>query len=247
MHYIVFDLEFNQDFASIKSLDESIKKYPYEIIQIGAVKLDQNFKTLATFNRYVKPSIYEQISAFVTDLTGITTEQLASEDYFPGVFNAFTEFIGKEDAVFCIWGMSDMKELFRNVEYHKLDKELLPIMYINLQPYVSLHFNLPKTKLLKLQTAVEMLNIPVSHPFHDAFHDAYYTAELLKKIHHPAILPKQYTKNYVNIQSRLPKKVIDFEGLFQQFNKMYGRELSNDEQNMIKLAYLMGKTNQFLK
>jgi hypothetical protein len=32
-----------------------------------------------------------------------------------------------------------------------------------------------------------------------------------------------------------------------QFEKMYSRALTKEEQGMVKLAYQMGKTNQFLK
>nr|WP_315024411.1 3'-5' exonuclease [uncultured Aminipila sp.] len=247
MYYIVFDLEFNQDFSSSQSAIEKKPKAPFEIIQIGAIKLDSNVNTIATFNRYVKPAIYSQVNPFITDLTGITTDQLISEEPFSKVFNDYIEFTGQEDSVFCVWGMSDMKELFRNVEYHKLDKKLLPEMYINIQPYLSLHLGFSKIKLLKLQTAAESLKIPMPYAFHDALYDAYYTAEIFKKINNPAIEAKKYNPDYIPIRPIQRKKIIDFEKLLQQFAKMYNRELSKEEQDMIILAYKMGKTNQFLK
>lgn len=247
MHYIVFDLEFNQDFSSSHSLGEKKPLCPFEIIQIGAIKLDSNLNTVSTFNRYVRPTIYTQINPFIKDLTGITTDQLLSEERFPKVYKEYMEFIGESDSVFCIWGMSDMKELYRNVEYHKLDKTQLPDMFINLQPYVSTHFGFSLAKLLKLQTAVELLHILMPYTFHDALSDAYYTAEIFKKTNISALQPKRYDPNCVVIRARQPKKYIDFEKLLQQFEKMYDRKLSKEEEDMITLAYKMGKTNQFLK
>lgn len=247
MYYIAFDLEFNQGSCSSLSSIEKKAKAPFEIIQIGAVKLDSNFNTIATFNRYVKPSIYSQVNPFITDLTGITTEQLISEAPFSKVFNDYILFTGQENSVFCVWGMSDMKELFRNVAHHKLDKKLLPEMYINIQPYLSLHLGFSKTKLFKLQKAVEWLKIPQPYTYHDAFYDAYYTSEIFKKINSPAIEPKKYDPDYISIRSIQPKKIVDFEKLLQQFEKMYTRELNKEEQDMIILAYKMGRTNQFLK
>lgn len=247
MQYIVFDLEFNQDFSSVQP-NAKVPPYPFEIIQIGAIKLDSSYNTIGTFNRFIKPTIYSQISSFVADLTGITTNQLSLEETFPIVFDSFIEFIGDDNTtVFCIWGMSDIKELFRNVEYHMLDKKLLPVMFINLQPYVSRHFNLPQSKLLNLQVAVENLSILMPFKFHDALYDAYYTVEIFKKITINAISPNKYDTCYIKPRSRQPKKTIDFEKLQLQFEKMYSRKLSSDEQEMIKLAYKMGKTNQFLK
>ncbi len=247
MHYIVFDLEFNQDLPSLCLPDETVNLCPYEIIQIGAIKTDSAFQTLATFNRYIKPAIYMQVSTFVTDLTGIRTEQLLSESTFPKVFNDYIDFIGEEDSIFCVWGTSDMKELHRNVRFHKLDKKQIPDMFINLQPYVSTYLNISNKKLLNLKAAVEELNIVTPYQFHNAFYDAFYTTEILKKINSSAIQPKHYSPDSVSFRPRQPKKVIDFEKLLQQFEKMYRRSLSEEEKDMIQLAYKMGRTNQFIK
>jgi len=247
MHYIVFDMEFNQDFSSLRETDTKWLKYPFEIIQIGTVKLDCNLNTLATFNRYVRPTIYGKVSSFITELTGITTEQLLTKEAFPEVYNSFVEFIDDRDSIFCIWGMSDIKELFKNVKYHNLDSKLISNMYINLQPYVSRHFNLPSKHLPRLQSTVEALNVPITYSFHNALFDAYYTAEIFKKIYNPFIEPKLYDPSYVPVRQRQRKREIDFERLIQQFKKMYAREMTEEEQEMIKLAYKMGKTHQFLK
>lgn len=247
MNYIVYDLEFNQDIPSFNSTMEVTTKYPYEIIQIGAVKLDENYNVVDTFNRYVKPTIYSQISTFITELTGITTEELLEEDTFPSIYREFIRFMGTDDPVLCIWGMSDVKELFRNVEYYNQDKTLLPLKYINLQPYVSMHFKLSKHQLLKLQTAVEMLQIEMPYQFHNALHDAYYTAELFKKINFEAIKIQNYNQKDSRVRPKQYRKAVDFDMLLQQFEKMYERPLTDEEQEMIKLAYKMGKTHQFLK
>lgn len=247
MHYIVFDLEFNRDTVSLQNTGKSISQYPFEIIQIGAIKLNSTGNAVATFNRYVKPSIYTQISPFVTELTNISTDQLLNEAPFTEVLDNFINFIGDDEYVFCTWGMSDMKELFKNIEYHKLNKKRLSEMFINLQPYVSTYLNLPQTKLLNLQFAVESLGISAPYQFHNALYDAFYTAKIFKKLSSTDLQPKRYDPTFVSIKPRQPKKIIDFEKLLQQFEKMYARELSKEEQDMIQLAYKMGKTNQFIR
>lgn len=249
MYYIVFDLEFNQDFTSIQLSGNKASSFPFEIIQIGAVKLDGFMNTVASFDRYVKPTVYSQISPFITELTGITTEQLVNEKTFPEVYHDFIEFIEDSDSVFCIWGKTDMKEIFRNAEYFKLEHRLLPKQFIDLQPYASLHLNQPPKKLLRLQYTVEALEIPLAFPFHNALHDAYYTAEVFKKIRKPSIQPRLYEPIYINVSTkpRQPKRTIDFDALYTQFEKMYERPLTEEERGMIKLAYQMGKTGQFIK
>lgn len=247
MNFIIFDLELNQDFSSSDNFDGKISSFPFEIIQIGAVKLDKDLKTMATFNRFVKPTIYQKISPFIASLTGITTEQLIKEEPFPAVYQSYAEFIGGADSIFCIWGMSDIKEIFNNVKYHHINPELLPKRYLNLQPFMASHFNLPKKTMLRLQHAVELLRIPMTQPFHDAFHDAYYTTQVFKKIYHPSMEPKLYDPSHIRIRPKLQKRGIDFDQLIKQFEKMYAREMTAEEQSMISLAYKMGRTNQFLK
>jgi len=244
MDYIVFDLEFNQDFSHVSG--QKIHRSCFEIIQIGAVKLDQNFNTVETFQRYVKPTIYPVINPFITELTGITTEQLVSEETFPAAYNDFVEFACGGDTVFCIWGMADLKELYRNIEYHELNKKLLSKKYINLQLYASLHFNLSQKKLMKLKTTAELLSIPLVYPFHNALYDAHYTAEVFKRIGKESIHVKRYDTDQAAIRPRQAKQKIDYVKLIRQFEKMYARELTAEEQDMIKLAYKMGKTRQFL-
>jgi inhibitor of KinA sporulation pathway (predicted exonuclease) len=272
VNYIVFDFEFNQDFSSLQDPDrinwqaqpqeETIEdghentnpsnkkglfQYPYEIIQIGAVKLDSGLSCVETFNRYIKPSIYLNISPFVTELTGITNEQLIKEESFEQVYEAFLHFIGASDSTFCTWGMSDIKALYKNAEYHKLNTGPIPRMYINLQPYVSTHLKLSSKKLLRLQTSVELLGIPITYEFHNAFYDAFYTAEIFKKINNPALLPKVYNPSKSVIRPRQPKQIIQYDKLIKQFEKMYSRDMTEEEQELIRLAYKMGRTRQFVE
>lgn len=247
MDYIVFDLEFNQDIPSFQDNIIEKPKYPFEIIQIGAIKLDIDFNTKAIFNRYIKPTIYSKVNPFITELTGITTDQLMIEKPFFEVYKDFIEFVGDKESVLCIWGMSDIRELFRNVNYHELDNNPLPKRFINLQPHTSNYLGLPSQKLLRLQSAVETLNISMPYEFHNAFYDAYYTSEIFKKVYDSSIKPKVYDPFFVKPRPRQRKREIDFDGLIQQFRKMYGRNMSEEEEEIIKLAYKMGKTHQFLK
>ncbi len=247
MSFIIFDLEFNQDISSLKNFDKTRSLNPFEIIQIGAIKLDLEFNTVETFNRYVKPTFYTRINPFVTELTGITTEQLLTEEPFPEIYKAFTTFINESDSIFCTWGMSDIIELFRNVEDHQLSHRFLPKRVINLQPYVSMHFNLSQKNLLRLQHAVELLHIPITYAFHNALHDAFYTAEVFKKVYNSSIQPKPYDPSHRTFRPKHRIRVIDIDKLLQQFEKMYARKITEEEEGMIKLAYKMGRTNQFLK
>ena len=253
MHYIIFDLEFNQDPDSLMiprlrpDTPEKMGKYPLEIIQIGAVKLDMDFNNVGSFSRLIKPSIYSRISEFVTELTGITTDSLKAEQDFSQIYKEFLEFVNEPEVVLCIWGMTDMKELIRNAIYHKLDVKLLPNRYINIQPLTSVHLGQSKRKPLGLKYCVEALNIHVSYAFHDALNDALYTAEVFKKVHTSEVKPRRYDQTVALKAIRPPKMTLDFPMLISQLEKMFSKEMTVEEKEIIRLAYHMGKTGQFLK
>ena len=58
MNYIVLDLEWNQ---SPDGKEGQTRHLPFEIIEIGAVKLDQNRKRAGEFHRLVKPQVYDEL------------------------------------------------------------------------------------------------------------------------------------------------------------------------------------------
>ncbi|MFL0245438.1 exonuclease domain-containing protein [Candidatus Clostridium stratigraminis] len=248
MNYIVFDLEFNQHYNSAKDPKGSNNPFcPFEIIQIGAVKLDENLKKISTYNSFIKPEIYSCLSPFISEITGITEETLRRAPSHSIVYKDFVQFIGKGSCILCVWGKADIKELYRNYAYHNFDISILPKEYIDLQKYASKYFNCPKGVLMGLKNAVELLHIPINNNFHDALSDAKYTSKVFRKINDEAIIPKFYDLNKPTIKLKKANSKIDFIKLYMQFEKMYNREMSKEEKSIIKLAYMMGKTNQFQK
>ena len=73
MNYIVFDLEWNQS-PSGKAAEQSIM--PFEIIQIGAVKLDENFEEQGEFSAYIIPVAYRKLHRKVSEILGVTMDDL---------------------------------------------------------------------------------------------------------------------------------------------------------------------------
>ena len=80
MNYVVVDFEWNQ--ACYGKGSEN-RKIPFEIIEIGAVKLDENLKEIDRFSRTIRPKVYKKLHYITRDLTGITQEELC-----PGRFYA---------------------------------------------------------------------------------------------------------------------------------------------------------------
>lgn len=255
MNYIVYDLEFNQKYIpkdatdknhkiSINNNNNDIAQLPFEIIQIGAIKLNENLEIISEFNELIRPIVHTNINPYVENITKINNDMLANCDIFSNVYKRFLNFIGNEEAILCVWGKADIKEFLRNIKFNSLPTSLFPSKYIDVQKHTSKIFNLSKGTQIGLKTAVKLLNIDFQDNFHDAFYDALYTYKVYKKIYNPSITPKIY--NDSNRVSK-PKIKMDTDALFNQFSKMYNKQLTDREKSMIKTAYNMGKTGQFMK
>jgi DNA polymerase III epsilon subunit-like protein len=248
MNYIVFDLEFNQGYNFEKEPKSVMNpRCPFEIIQIGAVKLNENLETVGTLDILVKPELYTRLNPFVKELTGLTMEELDRGKSFKEMYKEFIEFIESDRSILCVWGVADIKELFRNIEYHEFDISQVSTEYINIQSCASKMLNCEKGINIGLGNASTLLDIPIESKFHDAFNDAYYTSEVFKKIYKKEIKTKLYIPHKCTRLKRsdTQKHTIDTTNLMKQFEKMFHREMTEEEKSIIKLAYIMGKTNQF--
>lgn len=245
MNYIIFDLEYNQQHPDDINSENIKPPLLFEIIQIGAVKLNKDFKTISTFNSLVKPTIHTKLHPYVEELTKINYEDLDRALDFKDIYNDFIEFIGNEESTLVVWGDSDIKELINNIEFYKLPTSHIPKKYIDIQSYATKLFKLPKGQKIGLKTAVEALNIPVNGEFHDAFYDAYYTGEVFKSIYNKKISAKIFT-NLPQKRAKVKKEKLDSTSLIKEFEKIYNRKMSKEEIEIIRLAYFMGKTKQFI-
>lgn len=167
MNYIVLDLEWNQPFNAKNMVRTPVPLYG-EIIQIGAVKLDDNYHILDTFKIMVAPKYYRKMHKKVTKLTNIRTEDLRYGFPFPVAFKYFKKWCGEEFA-FLIWGSNDIGILKDNMVLHKLDTEWIPNTY-NIQVIFYDQITQEK-KQASLSFAMEKIGEPALES-HDALHDA---------------------------------------------------------------------------
>ena len=114
MNYIILDLEWNQ---SSTGEEEVVKILPFEIIEIGAIKLNSSREKIGEFNELIKPQVYHEMHHITKKLIHIKMEQLENEKFFPEVMEAFSDWCG-EDYIFCTWGPLDLTELQRNIRYY---------------------------------------------------------------------------------------------------------------------------------
>ncbi len=177
MNYIVFDLEWNQ------SSDKRDKDYglPFEIVEIGAVKLNDKKEIISEFNQLVKPQIYQTIHYMTTKIIHIDKEELDTGKPFTEVARDFLKWCGR-NYIFCTWGTLDLTEFQRNLCYYGMDEiSKGPILYYDIQKFFSFKYEDRKIRRA-LEYAVDYLKIEKDIPFHRAFSDAYYTAKVYATI-----------------------------------------------------------------
>ncbi|WP_040330411.1 3'-5' exonuclease [Clostridium ihumii] len=246
MNYIIFDLEFNQEYKCTEK-NENTLNCPFEIIQIGAIKLDENLNKVSSLNMIIKPSLYLTINPVIEKLTNINNKDLNSGVNFKIAYESFINMLDS-NSVLVVWGVSDIKELLRNIKFHELDYSLIPKKYIDIQRYASKHFKYTKGKNIGLKNAINLLDISFKDEFHNAYNDAYYTSEVFKKLYNDKFKFQIYNNNTRrNSNSNKEKSSVDFHALIKQFEKMFKRPMTTEEISIIKLSYIMGKTNQFQK
>ena len=184
MNYIVIDLEFNQNFDFKEgSRAPSNPLMPLEIIQIGAVKLNKNMEIVDKFGTMVAPRLYRKLNPFVARVTGLSNRILRMSPPFHVAYRGLQRFIGRSpNTVLCFWGNDDIKELFRNALFYKLNAEGMPKKYINVQRMASVYLEAPASQQMALRTVVETLEIEAHMPFHNAVDDALYTAHVFTRI-----------------------------------------------------------------
>lgn len=181
MDYIIFDLEFNM-FFKFNEGEFANPALKSEIIQIGAVKLNERLETIGEFNLIIKPVIYKRINPYVKRKTNINSGRVTQGKSFGKAIESFSSWLGS-DSVLCSWGHDDILGLRDNCLFFGFDA-LSFDKYINIQKIYMNHASL--TKQPSLESAVEGLGIEITSPFHDAFSDAFYTSEIFKKIYNPS-------------------------------------------------------------
>lgn len=208
MNYIVFDLEFNM-FFKFREGDYANPALKSEIIQIGAVKLNERLETIGEFNSIIRPVIYKRINPYVKKKTNISSSKVAKGKPFNKAIESFNAWLG-EDSILCSWGQDDILGLRDNCQFFGFNS-LSFDKYINIQKIYMNHGSLSKQP--SLESAVEGLEIEITSPFHDALSDAYYTAEIFKAVFD---FSQNMIVNWEKVQRENEKKIRELKSLLDK-------------------------------
>lgn len=246
MNYIVMDLEFNQPFDFGRGEKTTlVEECPFEIIQIGVVKMDEAFSVTQTKCFMIRPQLYTRMHPFVERITGLKRAMFDGEKTFPEVYGELLALLGGEDGVICVWGASDVKLLYKNILYYKLDIAGLTRKYMNVQRLASNHLELPGGMNIGLKNAAEALRIPTESAFHDALNDAVYTAEILKLVRTEPMPVETFDPAALDKENDELRRQFDARRLYAEVEKLFGRKLSRNEKGIVRKVYDLGRAGKF--
>lgn len=156
--------------------DGSIPPNEREIIEIGAVLVcAETFSILSEFNRLVRPVRHPVLSAFCSQLTGISQFQLTNEGDFSQAFEEFKTWL-PDDYIFSAWGSYDLIQINIDSSFHGLGV-FKPSAVVNLKKGFA------KTQRIKprvgLRRALEVSGLSPQGTQHRALNDAKSTVRLL--------------------------------------------------------------------
>lgn len=219
MNYIVVDLEWNQ---SPQGKKYEIKEIPFEIIEIGAVRLSQDLNVIDEFDRVVRPQLYKELHFKTQEIITMGMKDLQLGDHFTNVIEDFLNWCG-DDFVFCTWGSTDLIELQRNMKYYNVKNPFkMPLIFYDIQKLFSILYDDGKSRTA-LQNAAEFLNI-MNGEYHKAINDASYTAQIMKKMDFEEA-KKFYSIDYFNIPYKRSNEIyVNYENYHKYISRGFRKK-----------------------
>ncbi len=181
MNYIVLDLEWNQ---CPYGKSREVKELPFEIIEIGAVRLNASHEILDQFREVVRPQVYSSLHYKTREIVSLRSIDFADARSFREVATDFFSWCraSEDPPVYCTWGPADLTELQRNLAYYRMDSPFpFPLLYYDIQKIFSIVYEDRKSRR-SLEYAVDFLNLPKEISFHSALSDANYTSLIMKEL-----------------------------------------------------------------
>jgi inhibitor of KinA sporulation pathway (predicted exonuclease) len=173
------DLEWNSVYGP------KIRGYLNEIIEIGAVMLDVQYRELSHFSVLLRSRLSGgRLQTHVREMTNISRRELERGLTYDQAISAFRRWLGHEEHVICTWGDGDIRVMLANARYFTGGRGLNYVQrYLDLQAYFQQKLQTSRAQQVGLAAAGEMLGLNIEdYPFHRALGDSRFAADILRKL-----------------------------------------------------------------
>lgn len=173
--YIIFDLEA----TCWEEKNDKIK----EVIEIGAVKLDETLEITNIFSEFIKPTIYPILSEFCNSLTSIKQEDIDDAKYFNEAIKDFEDWILSigDNVKLISWGHYDKKQILEESAVKNYSGKIIEL----LENHISLKHEfarIRKERTCGMKKALNKLNLPLEGTHHRGIDDAKNIARIFKAV-----------------------------------------------------------------
>ncbi len=186
MQYIVIDLEWNQPINHQNRVYREVgDRLIFEMIQIGAARLDSGMRLVDTISIPIHPTCYLRIHPRIARMTHLGEEELEDAPLFAEAMEDFVRWCERdgEEYTLLTWGCDDVSVLQQNLDFFDCHPALPPLCDIQ-----HLYSDVRKLQnRMGLQGAMELEHIEPEEgrDFHNAMNDAYYTALVFQRLPNP--------------------------------------------------------------
>ena len=112
---VLFDLEWNIGYKPYNFNYHGVQQtFRGEIVEIGAVKIDEDANVLDTFSIHLRPRIFRKLQHHIAKVTGLTQADLDKGEPIVQGLRRFMQWCGP-DAEFAEWGLDDVPVLKQNL------------------------------------------------------------------------------------------------------------------------------------
>jgi 3'-5' exoribonuclease 1 len=160
---------------------QTIKSREMEIIEIGAITIDQeNLTAVSEFQTFVKPVRHPVLTDFCHNLTSISQEQVETAPTYPEAIDRLQAWLDRyPNFIFGSWGDYDRRQFKQDSKFHRIP-----------YPINSEHINL-KQRFTDCQgldssygmvQALELVGLPLEGTHHRGIDDARNIVKLMPYI-----------------------------------------------------------------
>ncbi len=182
MKHIFLDFEMH---PIDRKYSEDRKTIRNEIIEFGAVMLDDDLSEISSFREYVRPERMDRMAMWIKDFTGITEANLFRANKFADVLRSFVNWChskGKDIRIYA-WSKNDLEQLqgemkIKHIDYTPEFQELMDKWEDYQKEYCEL---INADKPIKLERALNEIGIKFDGRMHDALWDSRNTAQLFRE------------------------------------------------------------------
>ena len=156
-----------------------------EIIEVGAVKLDNRGNVMGEFSQFVQTEYAEGVAYPVRELTGISAVDTAMADPLYVVIKRLGDWIGRYSAQVVCWSGTDRRQLMTECQAKYIDLSTFPADWADLQAFYTSIMDVGSHGCVSLSDAATWFGIDFDESTghaHSALADARVTARLLKQV-----------------------------------------------------------------